>query len=118
MICAITIAKLLAAIMMVESGGNLTPPDGDGGKSIGPYQIQYVYWLDSKTPGKWEMCRDKKYSEKVIVNYWKRYAPKSVKKSLSMKDCEKLARIHNGGPKGHQKESTVKYWNKVKTYLP
>ncbi len=127
MIWAISVAKLLAAILMVESSGNLNPPDGDGGLSIGPYQIKYVYWLDSETPGKWKDCkaqnstekeklRAKDYSEKVILNYWKRYGSKFLK-SMSINDCEKLARIHNGGPVGYKKQSTTKYWNKVKKYL-
>ncbi|MFA5234744.1 MAG: hypothetical protein WC390_10125 [Sulfurimonas sp.] len=127
MIWAISVAKLLAAILLVECGGNLNPPDGDGGKSIGPYQIKRAYWIDSKTPGKWQDCkaqnstekeklRAKNYSEQVILNYWKRYGSKFLD-SMSIKDCEKLARIHNGGPVGYKKQSTIKYWSKVKRHL-
>ena len=32
-------------------------------------------------------------------------------------DFEKMARIWNGGPKGHTKECTIIYWNKVKNEL-
>ena len=28
--------------------------------------------------------------------------------------CEDIARMHNGGPCGHKKNSTIKYWDKVK----
>ena len=30
---------------------------------------------------------------------------------------EDIARIHNGGPNGYKKESTEKYWSKVKKIL-
>ena len=30
---------------------------------------------------------------------------------------ENLARMHNGGPNGHKKSTTLKYWNKVKENL-
>ena len=30
---------------------------------------------------------------------------------------EEMARKHNGGPQGHKKECTKKYWEKVKTEL-
>jgi hypothetical protein len=36
-----------------------------------------------------------------------RHAPKNA-------TAEDLARIHNGGPKGHTKKATLKYWDKVK----
>mgnify|MGYP003681423291 CR=1 FL=1 len=32
-------------------------------------------------------------------------------------DAEKVARIHNGGPKGYRKKATIKYWKKVLTEL-
>jgi hypothetical protein len=28
-----------------------------------------------------------------------------------------LARIHNGGPRGHLNPNTIKYWNKIKKEL-
>jgi len=30
---------------------------------------------------------------------------------------EDIARIHNGGPNGHRKEITKRYWEKVKKIL-
>jgi hypothetical protein len=48
-----------------------------------------------------------------VVAYLHRYG----KKALADKDYEKLARIHNGGPRGHTKSATVKYWRKVEKAL-
>jgi len=41
------------------------------------------------------------------------YAPKAVKTL----DFQTLARIHNGGPNGHNKQVTLNYWLRVKNYL-
>ena len=30
---------------------------------------------------------------------------------------EDIARIHNGGPNGYRRSSTVGYWNKVRAHL-
>jgi hypothetical protein len=38
--------------------------------------------------------------------YWCRYAPKGA-------SVEQLARIHNGGPKGHKRSGTIGYWKKI-----
>ena len=105
---------LLAAIRQVESHGN-DKAVGDGGKAIGPYQVWRVYWQDAvehdKTiGGKYEDCYNPAYAEKVVRAYMARYAPKGA-------SLETLARIHNGGPKGHQKEATVAYWAKVQKEL-
>ena len=109
--------KFLAAIRQVETGGmkdNGIGAKGDNGKSFGPYQIQKAYWQDANLKGTWEQClTDKAYSEKVMVAYWKRYCPKAFEAG----DWETLARIHNGGPKGHKKDATIKYWNKVKAKM-
>ena len=103
----------LDALRAVETGGQ---PNGgvgaigDGGKAYGPLQIHKGYWQDSRVPGSHADClTSREYSERVVLAYMKRYAPKS----LEAGDWEKLARIHNGGPKGHTKSATVKYWAKV-----
>jgi hypothetical protein len=85
---------------------------GDGGKAIGPYQIWKAYWQDAvefdKTiGGEYKDCMNKAYAEKIVRAYWKRYAPKGA-------TIEQLARIHNGGPRGHLNANTIKYWNKIK----
>jgi len=103
------------AIRRVETGGM---PDqgryavGDNGKSIGPYQIQRAYWQDARMKdGRYGDClADHVYSERTMRAYFQRYAPKA----LAAGDWETLARIHNGGPKGHTKKATEAYWLKVK----
>ena len=109
--------KLLKAMRKVESGGEKTPwAVGDSGRSLGPYQITYGYWLDAvrHTPalkeGTWPMVVDRRYAEAIMHSYWKKYAPLNA-------TWEQLARIHNGGPKGHGRPETAKYWRKVCTYL-
>ena len=109
--------EFLDAIRYAETGGmkdNGIGAKGDNGQSYGPYQIQKAYWQDSKLKGTWEQClTDKDYSEKVMIAYWKRYCPKAFEAG----DWEVLARVHNGGPKGHAKKATVKYWEKVKARM-
>jgi len=105
---------LLDAMYAVESNrGKITV--GDGGRAIGPYQIWREYWQDAvehdkSIGGKYEDCMNKAYSERIIRAYWARYAPKGA-------TIEQLARIHNGGPKGHLRSATVKYWNKINKEL-
>ena len=105
---------LFAAIRQAETGGVISPANavGDAGKSIGPYQIQRAYWLDSGIPGRWGYVRDCRYAENVMMAYWRRYCPDS----LAVRDFEVLARIHNGGPHGHKRTSTSAYWSKVKKF--
>ncbi len=109
---------LLDAMKKVETGGTRHPnyAVGDNGRSIGPYQITYDYWLDAAREtlqlreGTWSMCVIPSYAEKVILSYWKKYASKDA-------TWEHLARIHNGGPHGYKKQETVKYWQKVSKHL-
>ena len=102
--------RFLDAIRRVETGATGIGAVGDGGRALGPYQIHKAYWQDSGVPGRYEDClRDTAYSERVVLAYMKRYAPKA----LAAGDWETLARIHNGGPKGHTKKATLGYWAKV-----
>jgi hypothetical protein len=103
---------LLDAIRQVESSNDPNVPDGDGGKAIGQYQIWKAYWLDacefdpSLKAGKYEDCRtDERYARRVVIAYLSRYG--------KGKSAKELARIHNGGPRGHRKDATLAYWSKV-----
>lgn len=100
------------AIRAVETSGRATPnmAVGDNGRSIGPYQISVAYWKDSGIPGDWKLCHGRVYSEAVMLAYWKRHNPRA----LRQRNCEVLARIHNGGPTGHTKRATTAYWQKVR----
>ena len=115
--------ELLDAICQVESNCNPNTV-GDNGNAIGAYQIWYNYWYDAVTwlndddlelSDGYESCYDKDYAEKVVLTYWQRYA--TSKRLGRTPTNEDRARQHNGGPNGHKKESTIKYWTKVKKVL-
>ena len=105
---------VLDAIRSVETGGEADPANaiGDGGKALGPFQIHRAYWIDAteRRPDLralgYQSVRDQAVAEQVVLAYWHRYAPRY--------DLDTLARIHNGGPKGHRKAATVEYAAKVK----
>jgi len=52
----------------------------------------------------------------VFDAYMRRYARSAWTNPLKF-DAEKVARIHNGGPRGYKKKATEKYWKKVKILL-
>ena len=110
---------VLRAIRQVETGGCADPANatGDGGRAIGPYQIHRVYWQDAveydpSIGGTYADCRDEAYARRVVVAYVSRYI-----RSGAEWTPERCARVHNGGPKGHRKAATVKYWRKVESFL-
>lgn len=111
-----TLERLLDALEQVESGGE---PDrgrdaaGDGGRSLGPLQIQRAYWLDAGVEGRYEDCREPEYARRVVIAYWRRWCPKA----LEQLDARTLARVHNGGPRGDRKDSTLAYWRRVRQEL-
>jgi hypothetical protein len=120
----------LDAIRQVETGG--LPNDGigargDGGAALGPYQIHRVYHIDAaerdSTLSNYQSClTSKAYSERVMRAYMNRYARAEMRRLLAgegtIGDVEKVARIHNGGPRGHTKKATKGYWSKVRKLLP
>ena len=110
--------RLLAAIKQVESGGDCAAVgDWECGQptAIGCYQIHWAYWADAveydqTIGGCYNDCFNEAYAERIVRAYMKRYAPKDA----TMKD---MARIHNGGPRGHKKLATLLYWAKVSKVL-
>jgi hypothetical protein len=107
--------KLLDGIRQVESRGRDVV--GDGGKAIGPYQIWKQYHSDSRVSGSYERCHERAYSEDVVRAYWQRHAAAESARLRGGKatsaDMAKLARIHNGGPRGYVKPQTLPYAAKV-----
>ncbi|MCX5644710.1 MAG: hypothetical protein NTZ17_08490 [Phycisphaerae bacterium] len=92
---------LLDAIAKVESRDN---PErvGDSGRAAGMYQIHRPYWADgTRIMGVYWDYREAQDPQK---------ARQVVRASLSHhgkgKTLLDMARIHNGGPKGDQKEAT------------
>lgn len=111
--------RLLEAIRIVESNDNQMAV-GDDGKAIGAYQIWEIYWkdatdFDSSIGGTYQDCYDRDYADKIVKAYIKRYANK--KRLGHEPTFEDIARIHNGGPNGYKKKSTIEYWKKVQNAL-
>ena len=107
--------RLLNAIRFVESGNNDSAV-GDNGNAIGPYQIWRSYWKDAveydpTIGGKYEDCFNRDYAERIVNAYMDRYA--NERRLGRTPTFEDIARIHNGGPNGHKKRATIKYWEKV-----
>lgn len=103
---------LFVAMRHVESAGN-DRAIGDGGRSKGPYQITRAYWSDACQFGgvRWnydELVWSRSHSEQVMLWYWQRYGATTH---------EQRARMHNGGPRGHLKPTTLPYWNKVQAAM-
>jgi hypothetical protein len=102
------ILVLIAAIVMVESGGNPSARNGDaeGCLQIRPTMVQHFNSIGIQFTLEDRLDCDK---SKEAFAKW-------VKVS-GYKSAEVIARKWNGGPKGHLKESTLNYWEKVKSNL-
>jgi hypothetical protein len=98
------------AIHIVETSGRTGPILGDQGRSLGPLQIMRAYHSDSRVAGDYSRCADLEYSKRVATAYLKRYAPEAWAKG----DVTTLARVFNGGPRGHLKAATKGYGARVK----
>ena len=110
-----TLSQLILVLIMVESGGN-DSAIGDGGMSYGPLQIQQAYIDDVNqfTGSSWvhNDAFDRKKAIIIFRGYMQRYATKArLGHSPTIED---IARIHNGGPNGYKRKSTLPYWTKVK----
>ena len=115
----------LDAIRKVETGGCFDPLNavGDGGLSIGPYQIMECYHADAlqfdPTLPPYESMKGPdsiSNGERVMQAYSNRYTTKA--RLGHEPTFEDFARNHNGGPNGYKKESTTGYFEKVKKCLP
>ena len=108
---------ILDAIRTVETGGEADPDRaiGDKGKALGAYQIHRSYWIDATEKDAtlralgYESVTNREIAERVVIAYLTRYAPDWK--------LETVARIHNGGPRGHKKESTLDYARKVRAAM-
>ena len=111
----------LAALMAIESGGD---PDAVGdlhlkNKAYGLYQIRQPYLTDVNRILRKSLTLEDirgKGSEQIaanavkvyLIHYGKRYARITGKQPT----MEVYARMHNGGPNGWKKDSTLGYWEK------
>ena len=116
----------LDAIRQVETGGcpkGGIGTKGDRGNALGPYQIWKIYHTDAAERDKpltdYRRClTSRSYSERVVKAYMTRYCGAAVRRLVqgtgTLADVERVARVHNGGPRGHKKKATLAYWAKVK----
>jgi hypothetical protein len=127
-------SDVFQALRVVETGGQPNAgvgAVGDNGNAYGPYQIWMPYFADATERQyediptqdiSWEDCLNDTYSsELVVLAYMRRYAKHEYSRlaegTATIADVEKIARIHNGGPRGHSKSATLGYWAKVQEVL-
>ena len=107
------LAPLFNAIAKVESNCGVT--------SRNIYQISDIYIDDLNRiyPHIYpKRCKYDKYaSQCMMFDYWRFYAYDYARKTKKPITYEVLARIHNGGPDGMFKATTIPYWHKVKKEL-
>lgn len=128
-----SISDLLKALRAVETGGEVFPENaiGDNGRSRGPYQIGRDYWADAVEfatknagidPAAWdydELVWSAPHCEQIMLWYWGRWCPEALAAASDRYDrgdmsaLQTLARVHNGGPRGASKTSTLDYWQRV-----
>ena len=116
---------LLNAMQYVESKGD-SCAKGDNGQSLGAYQIMKGYYDDAAefnpslkdggyTYNNVVGLGGKEYSERVMMSFIERYAtPERLGRTPTYED---IARIHNGGPNGFRRDSTLPYRDKVNECL-
>eukprot|EP00117_Sycon_ciliatum_P026663 scpid87601/ scgid21836/ Lysozyme 1; 1,4-beta-N-acetylmuramidase 1; cv-lysozyme 1 len=109
------------ALRHVESTGDDNAV-GDDGASQGPLQIKRAYYNDAvvsdpSLTGNGMSYDDVKgqgsyaYSKRVVQSYMDHYA--TSERLGRQPTLEDIARIHNGGPTGYKRDSTLGYWQKV-----
>ncbi len=103
---------LLDAIAEIESN-NRADAIGDKGQAIGAYQIHRAYWEDGTrilgVDWSYSEAFNPKKARRVVRAYLLYYG-----EGRSLMD---MARIHNGGPKGYKKRSTLVYARKIRSLL-
>ena len=113
MLFGLYLTPLFNAIANVESDCGVTS------KNI--YQISDIYIDDLNRiyPHIYpRRCKYDKYaSQCMMFDYWRFYAYDYARKTKKPITYEVLARIHNGGPDGMFKATTIPYWHKVKKEL-
>ena len=102
---------LLDAIEFVESGGDSNAV-GDNGNAIGSFQIWKIYVDDVN-----RILGNDKYSYTDRLDRSKSRDMATIYLNHYGGTFEEMARKFNGGPNGHKKEATLKYWVKVKERL-
>jgi len=108
----------MLAIIMVESNGH-DFEIGDDGKAYGCLQMHAAYVQDAAEHAGKDWVHEDAFQRDVAIQIFEAYMDRyATEERLGRKPtAEDIARIHNGGPNGYKKKSTVKYWVKVKKQL-
>lgn len=112
--CTVTTDQLIDAIAVVESNRGAT--------SANVYQLKPIYVADvNRITGQSitheQAIGDDAVARACIEAYWEYYGARVERLSGRTATAEDLARIHNGGPDGWRKASTLPYWRKVRAAL-
>jgi len=105
--------KLIAAIIQVESGGDTlaynSKEDAAGCLQIRPIMVREV----NRLVGKDSFTLDDRWSKAKSIQMFN-----ILRSHLKGASDEQIARTWNGGYNGHKKQSTIKYWKKVRKNIP
>lgn len=114
MINSLQLSALLSAIAIVESGNN-PKAIGDRGRAVGAYQIHPEVVIDFNMATRSHHLPADMFNPRLsrdVATWYLRHYGEAAKATTP----EQLARIWNGGPKGHHKAATKKYWAKVRPH--
>lgn len=119
MLFGLNVAPLLDAIAAVESDLGAT--------SANVYQLRRIYVDDLRRIYGDRFCglawtyeaiaNDQELSKQCVLAYWEHYGARYTATTGRRVTFAVLARIHNGGPRGWAKPSTLNYWNRVRREL-
>jgi hypothetical protein len=103
---------LISAIIQVESGGDTLAynlkEDAVGCLQIRPIMVREV----NRLVGKDSFTLSDRWSKVKSIQMFN-----VLRSNIKEASNEKIARVWNGGYNGHKKQSTLKYWNKVKKQI-
>jgi hypothetical protein len=105
--------RVLDAIALVESNGNPNAV-GDGGHSLGCFQISRAYWQDGTrflgVHWAYSQARDPAKARRVVRAYLLHFEPNG--------NLETWGRLHNSGPNWRKKmRLTDDYWQRLRAEL-
>ena len=109
--------SFILLLVSVESNHNAFAKGKHG--EIGFLQMTSAYVQDASEYANEDWVHQDCISEFTAIQIFRAYMARyATEKRLGRPvTYEDIARIHNGGPNGYKKESTIPYWNKIKCLL-
>ncbi|KAI1714187.1 destabilase domain-containing protein [Ditylenchus destructor] len=93
--------------------------NANGNTTCGWFQLDLNYYIECGQPdirpgekieNGWKRCADDyRCASQCVQNYVNKYKAKCE----GFTECERMVRIHNGGPRGCMKRNTLPYWNYI-----